>query len=350
VPRGEVPIVNYLPTNRRRTNRGLTLLELLLALALTSLIMAVIAMSLDIYMRTLDRRQAIIEESQLARAILQQIANDLRSAVQVQTGDVEEGLAGLDGIDLAGGVGDLLGGDIAGDLLGGGDTGLEDLLMEEDMAVTDDLATSMIPPAVPGLYGNQYQLQMDISRLPRVEEYQRLMNLEDNFALTDIPSDVKTITYYVQGQDMVSMESMAEELDVVEDDIRLINGLVRRNMDRAVTQFAADNGNTDALLNTGDVIAPEVVSIEFQYWDGLLWLPEWDSEVEESLPVAVEIRLYLKSARNNQSSSMLSAFSMGDDMDELETGTTMYRLVVRLPVGKFDIEADPTNEFEAMGL
>ena len=348
--RGEVPIVNYLPTNRRRTNRGLTLLELLLALALTSLIMAVIAMSLDIYMRTLDRRQAIIEESQLARAILQQIANDLRSAVQVQTGDVEEGLAGLDGIDLAGGVGDLLGGDIAGDLLGGGDTGLEDLLMEEDMAVTDDLATSMIPPAVPGLYGNQYQLQMDISRLPRVEEYQRLMNLEDNFALTDIPSDVKTITYYVQGQDMVSMESMAEELDVVEDDIRLINGLVRRNMDRAVTQFAADNGNTDALLNTGDVIAPEVVSIEFQYWDGLLWLPEWDSEVEESLPVAVEIRLYLKSARNNQSSSMLSAFSMGDDMDELETGTTMYRLVVRLPVGKFDIEADPTNEFEAMGL
>ena len=337
-------------SSRRRTNRGLTLLELLLALALTSIIMVVIAMSLDIYMRTLDRRQAIIEESQLARAILQQIANDLRSAVQVQTGDVEEGLAGLDGIDLAGGVGDLLGGDIAGDLLGGGDTGLEDLLMEEDLAVTDDLATSMIPPAVPGLYGNQYQLQMDISRLPRVEEYQRLMNLEDNFALTDIPSDVKTITYYVQGQDMVSMESMAEELDVVEDDVRLINGLVRRNMDRAVTQFAADNGNTDALLNQGDVIAPEVVSIEFQYWDGLLWLPEWDSEVEESLPVAVEIRLYLKSARNNQSSSMLSAFSMGDDMDELETGTTMYRLVVRLPVGKFDIEADPTNEFEAMGL
>jgi len=235
-------------------------------------------------------------------------------------------------------------------LVGGGDTGLEDLLMEEDLAATDDLATSMIPPAVPGLYGNQYQLQMDISRLPRVEEYQRLMSLEDNFALTDIPSDVKTVTYYVQGQDMIGMESMAEELDVVEDDIRLINGLVRRYMDRAVTQFAADNGNTDALLNQGDVIAPEVVRIEFQYWDGLRMLSEWDSEVEKGLPVAVEIRLYLKSARNNQSSSMLSAFSMGDDMDELETGTTMYRLVVRLPVGKFDIEADPTNEFEAMGL
>ena len=350
MPRGEIPIVNHLPIHRRRTTRGLTLLELLLALALTSLIMAIIAMSLDVYMRTLDRRQAITEESQLARAILQQIANDLRSAVQVQTGDVEEGLAGLDGIDLLGGVGDLLGGDAVGDLLGGSDTGLEDLLMEEDLAVTEDLATSMIPPAVPGLYGNQYQLQMDISRLPRVEEYQRLMSLEDNFALTDIPSDVKTVTYYVQGQDTFGMESTAEELDVVEDDIRLVDGLVRRHMDRAVTQFAADNGNTDALLNQGDVIAPEVVSIEFQYWDGLLWLPDWDSEAEKGLPVAVEIRLYLKSARNNQSSSLLSAFSPGGDPDELETGTTMYRLVVRLPVGKFNIEADPTTEFEALGL
>ena len=339
------------PMHRPSQARGLTLLELLLALSLASLIMAVIAMSLDIYMRTLDRRQTIIEEAQLARGILQQIANDLRSSVQVQTDDdVEEGLAGLDGIDLAGSVGDLLGGDAAGDLLGDlGAGGIDDLLMDEEASPTTDLATSMIPPAVPGLYGNNFQLQMDISRLPRVEEYQRIMSLEDNFALTDIPSDVKTITYYVQGQEMMGMETMAEELDVVEDDIRLVNGLVRRQMDRAVTQFAADNGNTDALMTQGDVIAPEVASIEFRYWDGVTWLYEWDSEVEEGLPVAVEIRLYVESARSNQSSSLLSAFSLGGT-DEMQTGTTMYRLVVRLPVGKFDIEADQTTGFESLGL
>ena len=326
--------------------RGLTLLELMLALALTSLIMAVIAMSLDIYMRTLDRRQAIIEESQLARAILNQIASDLRSSVQYTEPDAEDALAGLEGIDVLGAAGDLLGGDLLGGLLGGGDTSVGDILEDDDTTSTD-LATSTIPPAVPGLYGNQYQLQLDISRLPRVEEYQRVMSLEENYALTDIPSDVKTITYYVQSLNTLDPESA----DVLEDDVTMVSGLVRRRMDRAVTTFAADNGNVDDLLNLGDVIAPEVVEIEFQYWDGLQWLLEWDSEVNEGLPVAVEIRLYLRSTRSNQSTSLLSTFTFEnpDEMDP-QQGISVYRLVVRLPVGKFNMETDTTNPLQALGL
>ena len=115
------------------------------------------------------------------------------------------------------------------------------------------------------------------------------MALEENFALTDIPSDVKTITYYVQSLDTLE----PEEADVLEDDVTIASGLVRRRMDRAVTTFAAENGNADDLMQLGDVIAPEVMEIEFQYWDGLQWLLEWDSEVNKGLPVAVEIRLYL---------------------------------------------------------
>ena len=325
----------------RIRHRGLTLLELMLALTLTSLIMAIIAMSLDIYMRTLDRRQAIIEESQLARAILNQIASDLRSSVQYADPDAEEALSGLEGIDVLGAAGDLLG----GDLLGGGDTSVGDIL--EDDTATTDLATSTIPPAVPGLYGNQYQLQVDISRLPRVEEYQRVMSLEENYALTDIPSDVKTITYYVQSLNTLDPDGA----DVLEDDVTMVSGLVRRRMDRAVATFAAENGNVDDLLNLGDVIAPEVVEIEFQYWDGLQWLLEWDSEINEGLPVAVEIRLYLRSTRSNQSTSLLSTFTFEnpDEMDP-QQGVSVYRLVVRLPVGKFKMEADTTNPLQALGL
>lgn len=325
--------------------RGLTLLELMLALTLTSLIMAIIAMSLDIYMRTLDRRQAIIEESQLARAILNQIASDLRSSVQYADPDAEETLSGLEGIDVLGAAGDLLGGDLLGGLLGGGDTSVGDIL--EDDTATTDLATSTIPPAVPGLYGNQYQLQIDISRLPRVEEYQRVMSLEENYALTDIPSDVKTITYYVQSLNTLDPDGA----DVLEDDVTMVSGLVRRRIDRAVATFAAENGNVDDLLNLGDVIAPEVVEIEFQYWDGLQWLLEWDSEVNEGLPVAVEIRLYLRSTRSNQSTSLLSTFTFEnpDEMDP-QQGVSVYRLVVRLPLGKFNMEADTTNPLQALGL
>ncbi len=329
------------PTDKRC--RGLTLLELMLALALTSMIMAVIAMSLDMYMRTIDRRQPIVEEAQLARAILNQIATDLRSAVQYTEPDADQA---LEGMDLAGAASDLHGGDSLEGLLGGDDTSLTDSL-EDDTATTTDLSTSTIPPAVPGLYGNQYQLQLDISRLPRVEEYQRVMALEENFALTDIPSDVKTITYYVQSLDTLE----PEEADVLEDDVTIASGLVRRRMDRAVTTFAAENGNADDLMQLGDVIAPEVMEIEFQYWDGLQWLLEWDSEVNKGLPVAVEIRLYLRSTRSNQSTSLLSAFSFNasDEIDSTQ-GISVYRLVVRLPVGKFNMEADTANPLEALGL
>ena len=316
----------------RKCQRGLTLLELMLALALTSLIMAVIAMSLDIYMRTLDRRQAVIEESQLARAILNQIATDLRSAVQYTEPDAEEAV-------------ESAAGDLSGSLSGDDEMEITELL--EDDATTTDLATSMIPPAVPGLYGNLNQLQLDISRLPRVEEYQRVMALEENFALTDIPSDIKTVTYYVNSLNTLE----PEEGDVLEDDVTMASGLVRRSMDRAVTTFASENGNVDDLLNLGDVIAPEVVDIEFSYWDGMQTLETWDSETNDGLPVAVEIRLYLRSTRGNQSTSLLSAFSFNspDDLDS-EQGISVYRMLIRLPVGKFKTETDTANPLEALGL
>ena len=34
---------------------------------------------------------------------------------------------------------------------------------------TEDTASASTLPPVPGLYGNQYELQVDVSRLPRVD-------------------------------------------------------------------------------------------------------------------------------------------------------------------------------------
>ena len=41
---------------------------------------------------------------------------------------------------------------------------------------TQDIASTGTVPPVPGLYGNQYELQVDVSRLPRVDEFQRMAN------------------------------------------------------------------------------------------------------------------------------------------------------------------------------
>src|SRR5690606_5558217 len=42
---------------------------------------------------------------------------------------------------------------------------------------------------------------------------------------------------------------------------------------------------------TAKVIAPEVVAIEFAYWDGLEWLESWDSASSGTLPSAIGITL-----------------------------------------------------------
>ena len=41
-------------------------------------------------------------------------------------------------------------------------------------------------------------------------------------------------------------------------------------------------------------LAPEVVQIEFHYFDGSDWLDEWDSSTQGQLPKAVEILLTVR--------------------------------------------------------
>src|SRR5687768_7365858 len=69
---------------QRRQRSGMTLLELMLALSLSVVVMGVIAIVIDLHLRTLDTRRTEVEEAQLARAVLRQMADDLRSAVQYQ--------------------------------------------------------------------------------------------------------------------------------------------------------------------------------------------------------------------------------------------------------------------------
>ena len=102
--------------NQPRT--GFTLLELMLALALSALVFVAIGMALDLNLRALNTRRANAEESQLARALLRRIADDLRGAVVFETVDFSK-VAGTDEMleaALGSEVTDLLGDET--DLLG----------------------------------------------------------------------------------------------------------------------------------------------------------------------------------------------------------------------------------------
>ena len=83
------PFSHSIPLSGGESRRSAyTLLELLLALALSALIMMAIGLALDLHLRSLERHRGQLEEAQLARAILRHIANDLRGAVRYEPPDL----------------------------------------------------------------------------------------------------------------------------------------------------------------------------------------------------------------------------------------------------------------------
>lgn len=322
-----------------------TLFELLVSLSLMGVILALIGTATSLYLDTLDKRRADSEEAQLARAILRQISNDLKSTVQYEGVDVEAGLEGLEGLDglLDGGL-DGMDTSGMGDLLGDDLSGLLDPPSNETANTTNIAQTAGLPEA-PGLYGNQYELMIDVSRLPRQEEYQVLYNPQQIASIADIPSDVKTVTYYVRPE---STSGTSQSVAGFKLENEFTAGLIRRQVDRATGRFAIASGNAIGLQSKDRLLAPEVQSIEFMYWDGYEWLPEWDSDVMEGIPVAVQVLLSMRSRSPHKSGGIV--LSANQSVAGTSQSLVSYRMVVRLPVGKIN-DIDNTDEgMESLGL
>jgi hypothetical protein len=320
-------------------------MEVLLAMAIAILIMGAITMAVDFHLRVLDTGRREVEEAQLARAILRRIADDLRSTVRYQKIDVESmlsqaasntgaasALSGSSGSSGSGGSGGGAGG---GQTLSpqqpqtAGSSGQPSSSQssgsgsEESESTNQDLSESAVVNAEPGLYGNLYELQVDVSRLPRIDQYERMLATPDSRP-TDVVSDVKTVAYYV-------LDGSAGAA-----------GLVRREMDRAATSWAINNGGLDELSAYEELLAPEVAALEFRYFDGYEWFDEWDSTAAQNVPVAVEISLAIAAPTVDRSTATLV------DLATLaaDPGYRIYRLLVHLPAAKTlaEQEADAAAE------
>ena len=64
-----------------RKNHAFTLIEIILSLGLSVLVLMAVGMAINLHLRLLDSGRTKVEEAQLARAILRNIAQDLRNAV-----------------------------------------------------------------------------------------------------------------------------------------------------------------------------------------------------------------------------------------------------------------------------
>lgn len=296
---------------RYRQRYAFTLLELILSLALTAVIAGLIGSLIQLYLVNQETGRDSVRQAQMARAILNMIAEDVRTTVRYQKFDTS-GLVqllstdtGSSGGGASGGGGSGGGGSGGGGASGGGASGGGAPSGGASGGGASGggaggVSTSTAPAALPpGIYGSSTSIEIDVSRLPRPDEYYPKMGNTSTGTLGDMPSDVKTVGYYVQSprsdgvQDSLGQLSQ-EAATLTSAPVASPNGgLVRRSVDRAVTQYAYEIAQSSQLLRTGELIAPEVLALEFQYFDGATWQTQWDGS-QQGLPHVVKITIAMQ--------------------------------------------------------
>ena len=103
-------------------------------------------------------------------------------------------------------------------------------------------------------------------------------------------------------------------------------GLVRMSGDLYGLSSSFDLAEEEPQLAASKLLAPEVTSVQFRYFDGIAWLEEWDSTELNALPRAIEIVVTLRSSDPDGQDSG------EDDQDEYFLPESTHRAVVPLPL------------------
>lgn len=398
-----------LRSSRIQAAQGFTLLELLLALALTAVVSILIGGLVQLFLINETRGRDTVRQAQMARAILNMIAEDVRTTVRYypyDTSGLDQMLSGamnnatggalgaLTGGAAGGGAGGVGGGGTAGaggasnpggsagggtqaggvpggtnptgsntaqggqggagggagGSLGGGGSfggGQSGMGMGNGMsggaggagsgagASGGSSAPTVIPP---GIFGSASSIEIDVSRLPRPDEYVVQPGNLNTGSIGDMPSDIKTVGYYVQAprSDGVQdpLASLTSQIATATSGTSsgLSGGLVRRSLDRAVTQYAYQMGNSDQLIRTGEIIAPEVIGIDFSYFGAEGWMTEWDSS-SLGLPSVVKVTIAMQresKARSNPLTPGISLSTLNASMMQ-EYGIELYSMNILIP-------------------
>ena len=287
---------------RNDKRRGYTLLELLISLALTLVVMGIIANSIRLYMVTMSKHQAAIERRIVARAVLDMIRNDLRAAMQYKDNDYS-------------GLNDLLKTQQA---ITGAANGAEEE-EEEEEEDEDPVADEDAVAYRPSLIGTSNALILDINRLPRLDQYNPFV--DSTMDAVSTPSDVKSVTYYAS----MSGGGMQDNLEFAE--ARAPGGLYRREIDRAVAEYRGDARLSFSPDKFTQLVAPEIAEIRFSYFDGEDWRAEWNSADDNGFPLAVRIELVIDPQRAVETTGYQYS---GFDRENMER----FSLTVHLPLAE----------------
>jgi hypothetical protein len=182
---------------------------------------------------------------------------------------------------------------------------------------------------------------VDVSRLPRLDQLSSDVTQSPGSGTLDRVSDLKTVTYYV-------IPPQSGQLATSPQGTTVRTGLVRRELDRAVTAHAAELGTLDLMDAQVEPLAPEVVAVEFAYFDGLEWLDYWDSQELGGLPWAIQITLLIAPSTNPSGAAVpwndASQTTSADGQPLLQYRHVVYLPAARAAMAQSSVTPDTTTD------
>lgn len=326
--------------------KGFTLLELLIAIGLTSILMVALFAAMDIYFKLqLDSHDEITRQ-QIARTLLRQMTRDIHSVVFVKKTTVDEDStttgstgASTSNSQTAGssttagsassaggtGTGASTGSSSGTGSTGGSASGTGGTTTSGSTSTSSGAGdtTAAMLTYTSGLVGTASDLLLYVNRPDRTLSYVDAQSLTSTSERT---GDLMIVRYLIVDTAAGGLSAdIAKRLGGSREGPI---GLVRITGDLYGMSTAVQSGEEEDFTNVSKIDAEEVSQLQFQYFDGVNWQESWDSNEQNALPVAIEIVLTLRSPNDDSGSPNAS------EQDPYALGETTHRMVVALPLAE----------------
>jgi len=279
-----------------------TLLEVLLATGLSLVLMVAVYAALELYYRYSRVGQEEMERCQIARAVLNRMATDIRSVVYRRNEQ--------EGQDEANNTADS-----------------QDMITVEVVDPDEAYLSESV-----GVFGDSQTLVLHISR-PQAA----LLVDESDADTATASSDLQSVSYFLVGteSDSALQQLVASELANEEsEDEEPATGLARLQGNRLAMTMADEEGHLQTMAEKTQLLAEEIDFLQFEYFDGTEWVDEWDTVQYGGLPKAIAITIGFRAPE--ESPSLLFGGTVGASTDQ-------YRLVVALPLAETTEETESTT-------
>jgi len=282
-----------------RRREAFTLLEVIFAIGLSLVLMVALLEAVDLYRRVSSTGRRAVEQAQLVRAILRKMEIDIRSCTYrnplLEPAEDEEEQS----TDSTG----------------------EETSSEETTVTSIDPADAFAGKSI-GIFGDTTTLIVHVNRPTR--DLRSLVSGEGT-ATNPASGNLKSIAYFLAAPGAEGLQGAAGDL-LQSQGQSAVSGLARLEGDRLTLEHADTTSDLQTMAEQTTLLASEVISLQFRYFDGSSWQDVWDSVSQERLPNAVEITIGLREAEPSDGEKPTE--------NAEATSTATYRYVVAVPIAE----------------